>query len=115
MTPKFSSLPYVLQHSIILPVFKNRVLLQAFKKLESQKFSSFLITLSRCPYLPDEDTEDDGGSNDDSSARLLVLTKNSVADVFNVDTVRLSSKYFARYNFVMKATMVLHNSYNIFG
>ena len=50
------------------------------------KQSYYLSVITRCPYLPEEDTEDEGPS-DDSSARLLVLTKNSVADLFNVDTV----------------------------
>ena len=44
------------------------------------------ILCHRCPYLPEEDNEEDA-PRDDSSSRLLVVTKNNQADLFNVDMV----------------------------
>lgn len=44
------------------------------------------LRLIWCPYLPDEDADDDS-TCDDSSSRLFVVTKGTVAEIFHVDAV----------------------------
>ena len=55
------------------------------KKFKIFKFL-FLFFVRRCPYLPDDDGGEDSGG-EPSPAKLLVLTHNNVATMWNVGTV----------------------------